>query len=345
MDTVVLILAGGVGNRLWPFSSKEKPKQFLSLETGGPSFFQQTYRRALKITDASHIFVLTRREYKNLVLLQLPHISEDNVFLEYDAKNTAPAIATAALKIQNRFENVLTVVLPSDSYISDDEVFYRDVQNAIKAADKTDKLVTLGITPTRPDTNYGYIKCFEENFPDVYEVSQFTEKPSQIKAMEFLGDKDYYWNIGFLISKNSILVEQFRMYLPEVVKCAEKACLSENIREEEDHYKSMPAISVDYGLLEKSKDVLMVKGHFGWDDIGTWAALERICPVDKDGNVTVGNCEAKHSRNCTVVSEHGSVITVGTQDLLIVKSRDTVVVSSKDSIHEISGICALYDKE
>lgn len=344
MDTVVLILAGGVGNRLWPFSSKEKPKQFLSLEIGGPSFFQQTYHRALKITDASHIFVLTRREYKNLVLLQLPQISEDNIFLEYDAKNTAPAIATAILKIQNRFENALTVVLPSDSYISDDNVFCRDVQNAITAADKTDKLVTLGIPPTRPDTNYGYIKCPEEKYPDVYEVSQFTEKPLQIKAMEFLCDKAYYWNIGLLISRNSIILEQFRKYLPEVMECAEKVCSSENVREEEYHYKSMLVISVDYGLLEKSKDVLMVKGHFSWDDIGTWEALERICPADEAGNVTVGNCITKNSRNCTIASENGSVVTVGTKDLLIVKSKDTVLVSSKDSIHEISEICALYDK-
>jgi len=283
MDTAILILAGGEGKRLWPLSRKEKPKQFLSIGKDGRSFFEMTVSRALKIVDSSRIFILTQKEYQGFVEKQAPTVLKENIFCDIKRKNTAPAIVTALMKIRLVFTDVISVVLPADHYVKDEEDFIETVKKGIHTAKKENSFVMIGIPPVRAETSFGYIKCAEAVADGVYKAERFTEKPSAERAEEFVRDGRYFWNSGMIIGKMSFFLEQYKTFLPEVFNCAEK--IFETSKEDEEKiYDMMPNVSIDYGILEKTQNILLLKGLFGWDDVGSWSALERICATEQNSN-------------------------------------------------------------
>ncbi len=276
MNTAVFILAGGCGERLSPLSSKEKPKQFLPIGRDGLSFFRMTFLRAMKITDISRIFVLTQNSYSDFVASQAPEIPEDNVFYESQKRNTAPAIAAAMVRVGKLLGDVAAVVLPADHYIADENAFLKTVKNAASLAKRENSIITIGIPPTRPDSSFGYIKCSGESEHGVYKTEGFTEKPDNEKALEFIASKLYFWNSGIFICKISFALEQYKKYLPEVYEISQKICCVSEKTEADKLYAAMPSVSIDYGILEKTSDILLMKGLFGWDDIGSWSALSRL---------------------------------------------------------------------
>lgn len=276
MNTVVFILSGGSGIRLRPLSTEEKPKQFLPIGINGKSFFRMTVDRALKLTDAEHIYVLTHEMYIDFVKEHAPFISDENIIAEPCRRNTAPAIAAAAMKIKKAYGNPVITVLPADHFIKNEEQFMLSVTDAVRNAQNNNSVVMLGLSPTRPDTSFGYIKCGKKTADNVYSTTAFFEKPDSIRAMEFIEDGQYFWNSGIFAVKAETVLGQFKKHLPEVYSLAEKIAESADRHESDSIYNKMPNVSVDYGILEKTEDILMVRGDFGWDDIGSWEALDRL---------------------------------------------------------------------
>ncbi len=276
MKTAVLILAGGSGTRLRPLSREDMPKQFLRIFSNNLSFFQATVKRAMKLADASDIFVLTQKAYSKHIADQAPQIPEENIFYENHKKNTAPAIAAAMMKINRIFGDAVSVVLPADHYIADENSFTSTVKKAIDIAESNDKIISIGIVPTRPDTAFGYIKYITELENGTMTDTQFKEKPDYNKAVEMISEGKCLWNSGIFITKISFMISQFKHYLPEIYDSAEKYINAESELQADKIYSEMPSISVDYGILEKTDSVLLLKGDFGWDDIGSWDAMERL---------------------------------------------------------------------
>lgn len=276
MKTAVLILAGGSGIRLRPLSREDMPKQFLRIFSNNLSFFQATVNRALKIADASDIYVLTQKTYSGHIAEQAPRIPKENIFYENHKRNTAPAICTAMMKINRRYSDAVSVILPADHYIADEVSFTSTVKKAIEFSENNNKIISIGITPTRPDTAFGYIKYKNELDNGIMTDTQFKEKPDYSKAVEMISEGKCLWNSGIFITKNSFMISQFSKYLPDVFDISKKYILADTDEQADKIYSQMPAISVDYGILEKTDSVLLLKGDFGWDDIGSWDAMERL---------------------------------------------------------------------
>lgn len=329
MNTAVLILAGGSGIRLWPLSRKSKPKQFLPVFNNNISFFQATVSRALKLVEASDIYILTQKDYLEYVTAQAPQIPRENIFFESHKRNTAPAIITAMLKIKKKADTAVSVVLPADHFIADEEAFVSTISKAIDMAQKNNKVISVGIPPTRPDTGFGYIKTSQEIDDNVFETECFKEKPDLKTALEFVSDKHYFWNCGIFVAGIPFMISQCRQYLPDVFDIAEK--ISHNACDEQ--YSLMPDISIDYGIFEKTKDILLIKGSFGWDDIGTWTALDRLFSNDKDsdGNISSEKCLLIESKNCTVLSDKKITVAAGVEDMFVINTLDVTLVFSKNS--------------
>ncbi len=276
MKTAVLILAGGSGVRLRPLSSEDMPKQFLRIFSNNLSFFQATVNRALKIAPSSDIFVLTQKAYSGHIKEQAPQIPAENIFYENHKRNTAPAICTAIMKINKLFSDAVSVVLPADHYIADEQAFISTVNNAIKISENNDNIISIGIVPTRPDTSFGYIKYKKELNNGILTDTQFKEKPDYSKAVEMISEGKCLWNSGIFVTKNSFMISQYQKHLPDVFDLSKEFIFAENDQQADEIYSKMPALSVDYGVLEKTDSVLLLKGDFGWDDIGTWNAVERL---------------------------------------------------------------------
>lgn len=335
MRTAVFILAGGAGLRLWPLSRKETPKQFLPLLPDNKTFFEKTLERALKITDKDNIYVLTVEQYKNRILQFSPLIKEENIITESEKRNTAPSIAVAMMTVYKKYGELTAIIMPSDHYIPDEELFVSTVLNAVECAKKTEGIVTIGITPTRPATNYGYIKPEKLTQDGFYKVCAFTEKPELSKAQQFLLDGNYLWNSGIFIWNTSAILNEYKKYLPEVFVLAEKICNSDNSETKCKLYKEMPEISVDYGILEKCNELYTLRGNFPWDDIGSWDSFSNLCETDEDGNSHFGKVVNIDSSDCLTVSLENTTVTVGTRELCIINTGKCVLVFPKSKSEEI----------
>lgn len=345
MKIAVLILAGGSGLRLWPLSRKEKPKQFLHISDSDSSFFEMTVSRALKITDANNVFVLTQKSYIDQVKEKCSVISAYNIFCEPQKKNTGPAIATALMKIQKRVGDVVTVVMPSDHYIFDEKSFVSTISEAVSYCQEHNEIVTIGIPPVRPDTSFGYIRCAEEISGGFYKTSRFVEKPDLEMAKCFSEDKTYFWNSGIFVCKASAMSDLFLVHLPEVFDKARAIANTGDIEEEHRIYESMPSISIDYGVLEKTDKIVLLKGCFGWDDIGSWPAMERLYNKDFAGNICSKDDIILNSSNCTVISRNARTFVVGAENILVINTGDITLICQKDHIDQLSEIPNLISEK
>ena len=344
MKTTALIMAGGRGERFWPKSRKSTPKQFLSLTNSEKTMIQETVDRMLPLVAIEDIFIATNRDYKSLVKEQLPELPEENILCEPMAKNTAPCIGWGAVTIRKRYGDAMMIVLPSDHLIQQPALFRGVLKSAIQTAQDTDALVTLGISPTSPDTGYGYIQydTEEDAVGRAFKVKRFVEKPDLETAKKYLMSGEYLWNSGMFIWKASTILKEMEEKLPEhyaLLEQIEKAIGTEEEKEAlEAAFGQMKGISIDYGVMEKAKNVYVIPSSFGWDDVGSWLAVERINPGNDMGNVIKGDVVTVNSSRCIVQGGNKTIAMVGLEDMIIVDTPDALLVCAKDSAGDIKKV-------
>ena len=328
-DTFVVIMAGGIGSRFWPFSRTNNPKQFHDVLGVGSSMLQMTVNRFRDICPPENIYVVTNASYRDLVKEQLPHLTHNQILCEPIGRNTAPAIAYASYKISQINPNATLVVAPADHVILKEEAFVQIIQEAITAAEKEEILLTLGITPSRPDTGYGYIQFIEEG-RHLKKVKTFTEKPNLELAQMFLDSGDFVWNSGIFIWNVKSILHAFRHYLGEIAEIFEEGLLYLNKPQEEEFinraYSHCRNISIDYGIMEKADNVFVLLSDFGWSDLGTWNSLYSIGNKDEAGNVIDGDVLLYDTRNCIIKTPQERLVVVNGLENFIIAEYDNVLM-------------------
>ncbi len=340
MNTTALIMAGGRGERFWPRSRKNLPKQFLSLTDDGKTMIQLTVERILPLVKMEDIYIATNKNYKELVRSQLPEIPEENILCEPVGRNTAPCIGLGAAHIGKKYENALMLVLPSDHLIKFNNMFLSSLREACRVAMEDDNLVTLGITPTYPETGYGYIKFNpQKTLGGAYQVERFVEKPTLEVAKEYLETEEYLWNSGMFIWKLSSIWKNMEKYMPETYAGLQRIGAAIGTPEEEavleQEFAALPSVSIDYGIMEKAQHIYTIPGTFGWDDVGSWLAVERIKKTNEDGNVVNGNVITIDTHNCIVQGTNKLIAAVGLRDLIIVDTEDAILICEKHRAGDI----------
>ena len=333
-NTFVVIMAGGVGSRFWPYSRNSRPKQFIDVLGTGKSLLRMTCDRFLKKVDKNRIFIVTSQQYTELVKEQLPELEENQILGEPSRKNTAPCIAYAAYKIRERHSEAVMIVSPSDQMIFDDDQFIKSIDAAVNGAKNSEKIVTIGIQPHRPDTGYGYIQYAQEDNP-VKKVKRFTEKPDRETAEQFLNSGDFVWNAGIFVWDNNTLISSFEKHEPEIAQLFEsgKGMYYSALEEEfiEKTYQQCKSISVDYAIMEKSSEVHVVLGNFGWSDLGSWNSLHENLDKDEDDNVVNSRTLIYNSRDNFIKTKEGKIVIL--QDLqgyLVGDFDDVLIICKKD---------------
>jgi mannose-1-phosphate guanylyltransferase len=340
-----LIMAGGKGERFWPLSTDEKPKQFLKL-LGEETMIQMTINRLKKLIPVERIFVVTGGRYTSLVTEQLPELPEKNIIVEPIGKNTAPCIALSAFQIEKQYEDATIAVLPSDHLIRNEEEF----RNVIAAADSfieenQNSIVTLGMKPDRAETGYGYIKTDKTNSIvnglKIKNVDIFVEKPNQEKAEEYLKNGNFLWNGGMFVWKTKNILKLTEKYVKNTYDVLKEIACSvdeEYMDKLKSNYDLVDSVSIDYAIMEKAKDIYVIPSEFGWDDVGTWYSVERYRDKDENNNVCVGNIININSKNNIVVGKNKPVIISGLEDIFVVESDDVILIGKKDDIKDIKKI-------
>ena len=348
MNKTVLIMAGGRGERFWPRSRKNLPKQFLTLTDNGRTMIQNTVDRVKDIVAFEDIYISTNDSYKSLVKAQLPEIPEENIICEPVGRNTAPCIGLAAVNIKKKYDDALMIVLPSDHLVSNKMLFETAVLNACDIAEKEDNIVTLGIAPTYPETGYGYIKIADEaESGTAFKVDRFVEKPSYDVAKEYVASEKYLWNSGMFIWKLSTIMNKFESYLPNISIGLHKiytAITSESIDIADSvirtEFEGMESISIDYGILEKSENIYVIPVSFGWDDVGSWIALDRLKKPDENGNIKSGDVIDIDTEKCIIEGKDKLIATVGLRDIVIIEEEDAILICDKEKVGDIRKVVA-----
>jgi mannose-1-phosphate guanylyltransferase len=334
-DNYCVIMAGGIGSRFWPMSTAQRPKQFLDVLGIGKSLLRMTFERLLNVAPAENIYIVTNAGYKELVMEQLPELSEGQVLTEPERKNTAPCITYAAAKIYSINRNATLIVAPSDHLILKEEKFTNIINTAIAAANAGDQLVTLGIKPTRPDTGYGYIEFIEDGdiLPgQVKKVKHFTEKPSRDLAEIFLKSGNYYWNSGIFIWKASTILQALNKFKPDLHHLFTNQQEKYNTPDEQAYvnacFSACEDISIDFAVMENAKNVSLVLANFDWSDLGTWGSLYAHLDKDYNGNAVIGdNVHMINSENCIVNLPNNKLALIqGLNHYIIVESDNMLMI-------------------
>ncbi len=340
-----VVLAGGSGTRLWPLSRLQLPKQFLKLQ-GEKTLLESTIERLAPLIQPSDVLIVTGAEHAKGEAYN--SLRPYQTLLEPVGRNTAPAIALAAAWLQDQAsgEDPIMVVLPADHIIKHSEAFQEALQQAIAAAEDG-RLITFGIKPTRPDTGFGYIKVAEEIGAEspsaVLAVDEFTEKPDPKKAEEFVAQDCYYWNSGMFVWRASAILSEIKAQLPDVYSTVKKIradwAESESLQDAIDRgFASMPNISIDYGVLEKSNNVALIPCSLGWSDVGSWDAVHEVAERDDDNNAVQGRAIVTDCGNSLVHSNKRLVAAVGVQDLCIIETADAVLVTKRGESQRVREI-------
>ena len=338
-----LIMAGGRGERFWPRSRQNMPKQFLSLTDDGKTMIQLTVERILPLVNMEDIFIATNRSYKNLVREQLPDLPDENILCEPVGKNTAPCIGLGAVHIAKKYGDAVMMVLPSDHLIKYTSLFLNTLSDACEVAEQGGNLVTLGIAPDCPETGYGYIKFQpEQTLGRAFAVEKFVEKPDLETAKAYLASEQYLWNSGMFIWKTSTILDNLQAHLPETYAglCKIREAIGTPMEEQvlEREFQGFRAESIDYGVMEKARDIYILSGAFGWDDVGSWLAVSRIKRSNELGNVVEGNVVTVDTRD-TIIQGGGKLIAaVGLEDMIVVDSEDALLICEKAHAGDIKKV-------
>lgn len=341
-----VILAGGSGERFWPLSRRHRPKQFLTLDDSGRSLLQATSDRLTRLSGGpEQVMVVTGSDYRVQVLEQLPEMPIENLLVEPVARDTAPAILYAALRIAQDQPTAVMGVFPADHRVTDVEQFGRVMQEAIRLASLGRHLVTIGVTPNFPSTGYGYIQRGrllpgEASFA-AFEVSRFTEKPDADTAQRFLTTGEYLWNSGIFCWRVDIILDAFRQYQPQMFNTLSDAVnrQAQNRGAVREAYPQLGKISIDYAILEKVDNVAVIPAEFGWDDLGDWNALERLLKGDGE-NVAVGRHVGLDTGGAILYTTNGDdlIATIGLDDVVVVRADEITLVVRKDRTQDIKKV-------
>lgn len=336
-----VIMAGGTGTRFWPVSKAGKPKQFLDVADTGKTFIRQTYERFLKTVPQDNIIIVTADRYRDLMLEQIPEIKSENLLTEPYSRNTAPCIAYATYTLLKRDPEAHVVVAPADHIIDDEDLFAETIRKAFDYVYENDVLMTLGVVPTRPDTNYGYIqayggsKAYRNNQP--LQVKTFTEKPDKEMASLFISTGEFLWNAGIFLWKAATIRREMERYLPEVTGqfTGWESAIGTRIESEfiARAYTGCLNISIDYGVMEKTDMAWIYPVNFGWQDVGSWESLYNYIPKDNLGNaITAEKTLLESTGNMLVVSpEKKKLIAIkGLEDYMVIDTDDVLVICPKD---------------
>lgn len=340
MDICALIMAGGKGTRFWPLSTEEKPKQFLNL-IGNETMIQMTVNRILPIIPMEKIFVSTGEKYLDLVKEQLPNLPDRNIIVEPEGRNTAPCIALSAMVINRYFENSSMVVLPSDHLIKDEDKFREIIIEGSKFLEKNEGIVTLGMKPDRPETGYGYIKFGENINQNIKKVDMFVEKPNLETAKRYLNEGNYLWNGGMFLWKSDYIIKEIKKHIPDTyealhnIENIEESSLQEYIN---GNYYKTDSISIDYAVLEKSYNIYVILSEIGWDDVGSWEALERYKEKDENGNIIIGNIKAIDGKNNLLISSNNTVVISGLDNLYVIENDGKILIGKKNDLKNIKNL-------
>ena len=344
MKTVAVIMAGGRGDRFWPKSRASLPKQFLTLTEDKKIMIQITAERILPLIDYDDIFVVTNKDYIDLVKTQLPEIPVENILAEPAAKNTAPCIAFAAAVISRKYNDATMLVLSSDHLIKNNDIFIDTLIKAINAANESNSLVTLGIIPSYPETGYGYINYnkAEHSSDGVYKVSQFVEKPDADTARAYLESGQYLWNSGMFVWKLSAILQKFKELLPDIysslLKIRESFGTPDYQQILDDSFAGFKPVSIDFGIMEKADNIYTIPCNFGWSDVGSWLALKDFYQVNENGNLVQGDIITIDTENSTIIGNRKLIATIGVNDLIVVDTEDALLICSANSAQDIKKI-------
>ncbi|WP_047383262.1 mannose-1-phosphate guanylyltransferase [Cetobacterium sp. ZWU0022] len=354
-----LIMAGGSGERFWPLSTPTKPKQLLSLFSD-KSMIRETVDRVLPIIPADKIFIATNILQAEEIKKELSDIPEQNVIIEPAFKDTAAAIGYTSIVIQERFkyldEKIEVIVLASDHLIKDDVTFREVILKGANEAKENSSIVTLGIKPDKPETGYGYIEVNNNEslkLNEIYKVRRFREKPNKEIAEQYVSSGKYLWNSGMFIFTTETIFKNFEVLMPEHTEIFNKIRkkITNDISGRElskvakPYFEEFEKISIDFGIMEYSKNIKVIPVSIGWNDIGSFTALSEVFEADKDGNI-IRNTKAiiHEANNNIVICDSGTISLLGVKNLIVVKNRDNILISHKDSAQDIKKIVAKYNE-
>ncbi|WGD35212.1 mannose-1-phosphate guanylyltransferase [Olleya sp. YS] len=338
-----ILMAGGVGSRFWPISTEQFPKQFHDMLGTGDTLIQKTFSRLSQVIPKENIFILTNEKYNDLVLQQLPEVTQRQVVLEPAMRNTAPCILYASLKIQKENPDAVMIVAPSDHWIEDENAFSQNVQQAFQFCEQNDALMTLGITPTFPNTGYGYIESGEAT-NGIHPVIQFREKPDYETAKQFLSQGNFLWNAGIFMWSVASVIKAFKNNQPELFDLFKSGIAAYNTDAEDnfikDNYAKAENISVDYAIMEPSKNVYVIPATFDWNDLGTWGSLYDKLDKDQDNNAVVNAKTLTEDASGNMIrTKAGKLVVVdGLQDYIIVDKDEVLLIFPKTKEQDIKKV-------
>ena len=339
-----ILMAGGVGSRFWPVSTQDFPKQFHDMLGTGDTLIQKTFNRLANLIPEENIFILTNERYNDLVFEQLPSVTKRQVVLEPAMRNTAPCILYASLKIQKENDDAVMIVAPSDHWIEDEDAFSENVKTAFDYCEANDALMTLGITPSFPNTGYGYIEYDKSTTTEIKSVNQFREKPDYETAKSFIDQGNFLWNAGIFMWSVKSVIAAFANNQPQLFELFESGYSVYNTEFEDDfireNYGKAENISVDYALMEKSKNVYVIPATFDWNDLGTWGSLYDKLDKDSDNNAVVNAKTLTEDASGNMIRTKGDKIVVvdGLKDYIIVDKDEVLLIFPKAKEQDIKKV-------
>ncbi|MBQ0143397.1 MAG: mannose-1-phosphate guanylyltransferase [Prevotellaceae bacterium] len=328
----VVIMAGGVGSRFWPMSTPECPKQFIDILGCGRTFIQMTFDRFKGIVSPENVWIVTSAQYVNIVAEQLPEVPRTNILSEPCRRNTAPCIAYVSWKIKSLDSNANIVVTPSDHMVTDVITFQNVIKEALAFTAESDAIVTLGMTPNRPETGYGYIQA-DYSAPsmknrNIFAVDQFHEKPDMSTAQEYIKRQEFLWNSGIFIWKAETILQSIRIYQPDIANVFDSIVSVLGTPQEQarinEVFPSCPNISIDYAVLEPVEEKFVLPASFGWSDVGTYGSLFTLLDKDTSNNAIVGN-------NVSMFDSSNCIVHTADEKRVVIQGLDGYIVSEKDN--------------
>ncbi len=330
MNFVAVILCGGKGERFWPLSRDQNPKQFLKIK-GEKSLMELTVERLMRVEGLEEIILISNERFMDRLEKMFPEATK---IYEPVGKNTAPACAVSNEYLKRKYGDTIVGVFPSDHYIENEELFFSAIKEGKRLA-KGGNIVTIGIKPTRPETGYGYIERGEPLSPKSYKVIKFHEKPDRETAEKYIKTGNFYWNAGIFLWSTTTFDEAVKSFLPEFYTILKEKDPGKDLK---DIYNLAPEISVDYAIIEKAKNIAVVEGEFFWEDLGSFPSLERIWTKDESGNITIGTCVTLECKN-SIFIQNGPIITgFGLDSFIVVSTPDVVLIIPKEYAQKVKDL-------
>ncbi len=342
MNLYAVIMAGGVGSRFWPRSKKKMPKQLLNI-FGTNTMIQETVERLDGIVPEENILIVTNKVQKDEIIKQLPNVPKKNIIEEPFGRNTAACIGLASVIIRSKNQDAVTLILPADHIIRDIEDYHKTLKEAAEFAQNSKGLVTIGIKPTRPETGYGYIQMEEDEVENnIHKVYTFAEKPNYATAVRFLESGDFYWNSGMFIWHVDAILSEIEKYMPDLHEGLNELEPSINTPEFNttlgNVYGKLRNISIDYGIMEKSQNVFLIKGEFSWSDVGSWEEVYQLSEKDDNGNASMGKVFTEMTVDSYIYSPDKFTSVIGVENLIIINTDDALLVCRRDKSQDVKKI-------